>query len=177
MEEAQARPARVSLGNMLNNSKKNEFAASCSLALEKGMAAVEPAAPLEHTHARPPLALRYAIDPLNKYRIAWDYLVAVLALVVAFKVSFEVGFKVFQSPALWAVDSVLDVLFCVDILIVLRTRSPNEWGSKGPDAARYLKGACGCVRMAWWCAQSAVHASPVGRGGVDCTVPRPSLRL
>ena len=108
------------------------------------MAVVEPqASPVAHT--APPLALRYAIDPLNKYRIAGDYLVAVLALVVAFKVSFEVGFRVYQTPALWAIDSVLDVLFCVDILIVLRTRSANEWGSKGPDAARYLKGECGLV--------------------------------
>jgi hypothetical protein len=83
---------------------------------------------------------RVRIDPLNRQRIAWDYLVAVLALVVAFKVSFEVGFKVRQTPGLWAIDSLLDVVFCVDILIVLATKQQNEWGTERLDATRYFKG-------------------------------------
>ena len=83
----------------------------------------------------------------SRPRMAWDYFIAILSLYVAFEVSFVVAFQAEPVGGAVAFDSLLDFLFCLDIVLILLTSRKDEWGEETLNPRPYLRGE---RRVACW---------------------------
>lgn len=77
----------------------------------------------------PPLTLRYD----SPYRLAWDVCIMLLLCYIAISLPVSIGFhgvmSIHATRGLEMVEHIIDVVFCIDIIINFRTTYVNEEGA------------------------------------------------
>jgi len=70
--------------------------------------------------------IKHPIDPADPFRVSWDALMVLMLVYITITVPYRVAWDVAAENALWYIETFIDIMFIVDIVLNMRTAFIRE---------------------------------------------------